>query len=141
MLALTTLTRYSRMGRACCACTKNLKMASLFGINTDRVVVLTFVIGAAMAVVAGVLLGRFYGVTNPYTGFMAEMKVFTAAMFSGIGSVPGAMIGGPILGIAETLPSAYLSTEYEDVASFTPLVLMPLMMSTSTLGHPEVEKV
>ena len=71
MLALTLFIRYSRMGRACRACAEDLKMASLLGINTDRVIALTFVIGAAMAAVAGVLLGQFYGVINPYIGFMA----------------------------------------------------------------------
>ncbi|EFY7634754.1 high-affinity branched-chain amino acid ABC transporter permease LivH [Shigella sonnei] len=118
MLALTIFIRYSRMGRACRACAEDLKMASLLGINTDRVIALTFVIGAAMAAVAGVLLGQFYGVINPYIGFMAGMKAFTAAVLGGIGSIPGAMIGGLILGIAEALSSAYLSTEYKDVVSF-----------------------
>ena len=94
MLALTLFIRYSRMGRACRACAEDLKMASLLGINTDRVIALTFVIGAAMAAVAGVLLGQFYGVINPYIGFMAGMKAFTAAVLGGIGSIPGAMIGG-----------------------------------------------
>ena len=79
MLALTTFIRYSRMGRACRACAEDLKMASLLGINTDRVISLTFVIGAAMAAVAGVLLGQFYGSINPFIGFMAGMKAFTAA--------------------------------------------------------------
>lgn len=123
MLALTIFIRYSRMGRACRACAEDLKMASLLGINTDRVIALTFVIGAAMAAVAGVLLGQFYGVINPYIGFMAGMKAFTAAVLGGIGSIPGAMIGGLILGIAEALSSAYLSTEYKDVVSFALLIL------------------
>ena len=120
---------------------KDLKMASLLGINTDRVIALTFVIGAAMAAVAGVLLGQFYGVINPYIGFMAGMKAFTAAVLGGIGSIPGAMIGGLILGIAEALSSAYLSTEYKDVVSFALLILVLLVMPTGILGRPEVEKV
>jgi branched-chain amino acid transport system permease protein len=130
-----------RMGRACRACAEDLKMASLLGINTDRVIALTFVIGAAMAAVAGVLLGQFYGVINPYIGFMAGMKAFTAAVLGGIGSIPGAMIGGLILGIAEALSSAYLSTEYKDVVSFALLILVLLVMPTGILGRPEVEKV
>ena len=141
MLALTIFIRYSRMGRACRACAEDLKMASLLGINTDRVIALTFVIGAAMAAVAGVLLGQFYGVINPYIGFMAGMKAFTAAVLGGIGSIPGAMIGGLILGIAEALSSAYLSTEYKDVVSFALLILVLLVMPTGILGRPEVEKV
>ncbi|MFH8135905.1 high-affinity branched-chain amino acid ABC transporter permease LivH [Pantoea osteomyelitidis] len=141
MLALTLFIRYSRMGRACRACAEDLKMASLLGINTDRVVSLTFVIGAAMAAVAGVLLGQFYGSINPFIGFMAGMKAFTAAVLGGIGSIPGAMIGGLVLGIAEALTSAYLSTEYKDVVSFALLIVVLLVMPTGILGRPEVEKV
>ncbi|KTS29159.1 high-affinity branched-chain amino acid ABC transporter permease LivH [Pantoea stewartii] len=141
MLALTLFIRYSRMGRACRACAEDLKMASLLGINTDRVISLTFVIGAAMAAVAGVLLGQFYGSINPFIGFMAGMKAFTAAVLGGIGSIPGAMIGGLVLGIAEALTSAYLSTEYKDVVSFALLIVVLLVMPTGILGCPEVEKV
>ena len=89
MLALTIFIRYSVWGAPVDACAEDLKMASLLGINTDRVIALTFVIGAAMAAVAGVLLGQFYGVINPYIGFMAGMKAFTAAVLGGIGSIPG----------------------------------------------------
>ncbi|OCQ52437.1 High-affinity branched-chain amino acid transport system permease protein LivH [Photorhabdus australis subsp. thailandensis] len=141
MLVLTIFIRYSRMGRACRACAEDLKMTSLLGINTDKVISLTFVIGAAMAAVAGVLLGQFYGVINPYIGFMAGMKAFTAAVLGGIGSIPGAMIGGLILGISEALTSAYLSTEYKDVVSFALLIIVLLFMPTGILGRPEVEKV
>ncbi|EPE1184656.1 high-affinity branched-chain amino acid ABC transporter permease LivH [Providencia stuartii] len=141
MLALTLFIRYSRMGRACRACAEDLKMASLLGINTDRVISLTFVIGATMTAVAGVLLGQFYGVINPYIGFMAGMKAFTAAVLGGIGSIPGAMLGGIILGVAEAMTSAYLSTEYKDVVSFGLLIGVLLIMPTGILGRPEVEKV
>ena len=141
MLALTLFIRYSRMGRACRACAEDLKMASLLGINTDRVISLTFVIGAAMAAVAGVLLGQFYGSINPFIGFMAGMKAFTAAVLGGSGSIPGGMIGGLVLGIAEALTSAYLSTEYKDVVSFALLIVVLLVMPTGILGRPEVEKV
>ena len=88
-----------------------------------------------------VMFGQFYGVINPYIGFMAGMKAFTAAVLGGIGSIPGAMIGGLILGIAEALSSAYLSTEYKDVVSFALLILVLLVMPTGILGRPEVEKV
>ncbi|OCA53302.1 high-affinity branched-chain amino acid ABC transporter permease LivH [Photorhabdus namnaonensis] len=141
MLILTLFIRYSRMGRACRACAEDLKMASLLGINTNRVISLTFVIGAVMAAVAGVLLGQFYSVINPYIGFMAGMKAFTAAVLGGIGSIPGAMIGGLILGISEALTSAYLSTEYKDAVSFALLIVVLLFMPTGILGRPEVEKV
>ena len=141
MIGLTLFIARSRMGRACRACAEDLKMASLLGINTDRVISLTFVIGAVMAAVAGVLLGQFYGVINPYIGFMAGMKAFTAAVLGGIGSIPGAMIGGLVLGVAEALTSAYLSTEYKDVVSFALLIVVLLIMPTGILGRPEVEKV
>ncbi|MCC8375253.1 MULTISPECIES: high-affinity branched-chain amino acid ABC transporter permease LivH [Photorhabdus] len=141
MLILTVFIRYSRMGRACRACAEDLKMASLLGINTNRMISLTFVIGAVMAAIAGVLLGQFYGVINPYIGFMAGMKAFTAAVLGGIGSIPGAMIGGLILGISEALTSAYLSTEYKDAVSFALLIVVLLFMPTGILGRPEVEKV
>ncbi|MFI8416217.1 high-affinity branched-chain amino acid ABC transporter permease LivH [Serratia sp. NPDC078593] len=141
MLALTLFIRYSRMGRACRACSQDLKMASLLGINTDRVISVTFVIGAVMAAVAGVLLGQLYGVINPYIGFMAGMKAFTAAVLGGIGSIPGAMIGGLVLGVAEALTSAYLSAEYKDAVSFALLIVVLLVMPTGILGRPEVEKV
>lgn len=141
MLALTLFIRYSRMGRACRACSEDLKMAGLLGINTDKVISLTFVIGAVMAAIAGVLLSQFYGVINPYIGFMAGMKAFTAAVLGGIGSIPGAMIGGLILGLSESFTSAYFSTEYKDVISFAILILVLLVKPTGILGRPEVEKV
>ncbi|AYA41197.1 high-affinity branched-chain amino acid ABC transporter permease LivH [Xenorhabdus nematophila] len=141
MLALTLFIRYSRMGRACRACAEDLKMAGLLGINTDRVISMTFVIGAVMAAIAGGLLGQFYGVINPYIGFMAGMKAFTAAVLGGIGSIPGAVLGGLILGVSEALTSAYLSTEYKDVVSFALLIGVLLVMPTGILGRPEVEKV
>ena len=141
MLALTTFIRYSRMGRVCRACAEDLKMASLLGINTDRVISLTFVIGAAMADVAGVLMGPFYGSINPFIGFLAGMTAFTPVLLGGVGTHPGAMIGGLVLGIAEALTSAYLSTEYKDVVSFALLIVVLLVMPTGILGRPEVEKV
>lgn len=141
MLALTLFIRYSRMGRACRACSEDMKMAGLLGISADRVVSTTFVIGAALAALAGVLLGQFYGVINPYIGFMAGMKAFTAAVLGGIGSIPGAMLGGLLLGVAEALTSAYFSTEYKDVVSFALLILVLLFKPTGILGRPEVEKV
>ncbi len=141
MLALTLFIRYSRMGRACRACAEDLKMASLLGINTDRVIALTFVIGAAMAAVAGVLLGQFYGVINPYIGFMAGMKAFTAAVLGGIGSIPGAMLGGLVLGLAEGFTAGYFSSDYEDVLAFALLVLILIFRPAGLLGRAAIQKV
>jgi branched-chain amino acid transport system permease protein len=116
-------------------------MASLLGIDTGRVISLTFVLGAALAAVAGVLVGLYYGLVNPFIGFVAGIKAFTAAVLGGIGSIPGAMLGGVVLGLTESFASAYLSTQYKDVVAFSLLVLVLLFRPTGLLGKPEVEKV
>ncbi|RCX33402.1 high-affinity branched-chain amino acid ABC transporter permease LivH [Thioalbus denitrificans] len=141
MAALTLFIGRSRLGRACRATSEDRNMANLLGINTDRVISLTFVIGAALAAVAGVLVGLYYGVVNPFMGFIVGLKAFTAAVLGGIGSIPGAMLGGVVLGLSESFASAYLTTEYKDVVSFSLLVLVLLFRPTGLLGKPEVEKV
>jgi branched-chain amino acid transport system permease protein len=141
MFGLTRFISQSRMGRACRACAEDIKMANLLGINTNNVIALTFVIGAALAAIAGVLLGLYYGVINPSIGFMAGLKAFTAAVPGGIGSIPGAMLGGLILGVTEAMTSGYLSSEYKDVVAFALLLAILLFMPTGILGRPEVEKV
>jgi len=141
MTLLTLFISQSRMGRACRACSQDRDMANLLGIDTDRVISLTFVLGAALAAVAGVLVGLYYGLINPFMGFIAGIKAFTAAVLGGIGSIPGAMLGGLILGLAESFTSAYLSTEYKDVVAFSLLVFVLLFRPTGLLGKPDVEKV
>ncbi|MEE4376050.1 MAG: high-affinity branched-chain amino acid ABC transporter permease LivH [Candidatus Competibacteraceae bacterium] len=141
MASLTLFISRSRMGRACRACSQDRDMANLLGIDTDRVISLTFVLGAALAAVAGVLVGLYYGLINPFMGFIAGIKAFTAAVLGGIGSIPGAMLGGLILGLAESFTSAYLSTEYKDVVAFSLLVFVLLFRPTGLLGKPDVEKV
>ncbi len=141
MYGLTKFISKSRMGRACRACAEDIKMANLLGIDTNTVIALTFIIGAALASIAGILLGLYYGMINPSIGFMAGLKAFTAAVLGGIGSIPGAMIGGLILGVTEALTSAYLSSEYKDVVAFGLLIVILLVMPTGILGRPEVEKV
>jgi len=141
MTALTLFISRSRLGRACRACSEDRGMTNLLGIDTDRVIAATFVIGAALASVAGVLVGLYYGVVQPYMGFIAGLKAFTAAVLGGIGSIPGAMLGGVVLGITESFTSAYLSTEYKDVVAFSLLVLILLFRPTGLLGKPDVEKV
>ncbi len=141
MAGLTFFIAKSRMGRACRAVSEDIKMAGLLGINTNKVISLTFIIGAALAAVAGLLLGLYYGVTNPYIGFIAGLKAFTAAVLGGIGSIPGAMLGGLVLGVTESMTSAYFSSEYKDVVSFGLLILILLFRPTGLLGKPEVEKI
>jgi len=141
MTALTLFISRSRMGRACRACAEDLGMTNLLGIDTNRIISLTFIIGAALAAIAGLLLGLYYGVINPYIGFIAGLKAFTAAVLGGIGSIPGAMLGGLILGVAEALTAAYFPSEYKDVVAFGLLVTILLFRPTGILGKPEVEKV
>ena len=141
MIALTLFIRHSRMGRASRACSQDMHMASLLGINTNQVISFTFVLGAMLAAVGGVLIALAVGKLNPFIGFIAGIKAFTAAVLGGIGSIPGAMLGGVILGVAETLAAAYISSEYKDIVAFSLLVLILLFRPTGLLGKPEVEKV
>ena len=138
MSALTLFITKSKWGRAC---SQDLGMTNLLGINTNNVIALTVVVGAALAAVAGLLLGLYYGVVNPYVGFMAGLKAFTAAVLGGIGSIPGAMLGGLLLGTTEAMTSAYFSSEYKDVVAFSLLVLILLFRPSGLLGKPEVEKI
>jgi branched-chain amino acid transport system permease protein len=141
MLALTQFISRSRLGRACRACAEDIKMANLLGINTNNIIALTFVIGAALAAVAAVLLGMQYGVINPNAGFLVGIKAFTAAVLGGIGSIPGAMLGGLVLGIAEAFGADIFGDQYKDVVAFGLLILVLLFRPTGILGRPEVEKV
>jgi branched-chain amino acid transport system permease protein len=144
-LALMTLFSWlvsaTRLGRNMRACEQDLKMASLVGVDIDRTISLTFVIGAALAAVAGIMYLLYYGVIDFFIGFIAGVKAFTAAVLGGIGSLPGAMLGGLLIGLIETFWSAYFSAEYKDVAAFSILVLVLIFMPTGILGRPEVEKV
>ena len=129
------------LGRSQRACEQDRLMASLSGVNVDRTISLTFVIGAALAAVAGLLYLLYYGVIDFYIGFIAGIKAFTAAVFGGIGSLPGAMLGGLIIGLIETFWSAYFSIEYKDVAAFSMLAIVLIFFPTGLLGRPAVEKV
>ncbi|MCZ2104034.1 MAG: high-affinity branched-chain amino acid ABC transporter permease LivH [Comamonadaceae bacterium] len=141
MVLLTLYIRNSRMGRASRACSQDMHMANLLGIDTNRVISFTFVLGAMLAAVGGILIALAVGKLNPFIGFIAGIKAFTAAVLGGIGSIPGAMLGGVILGIAETLAAAYISSEYKDIVAFALLVLILMFRPTGLLGKPEVEKV
>jgi branched-chain amino acid transport system permease protein len=129
------------LGRAQRACEQDGKMASLLGIDVDRTVSITFVIGAALAAVAGVMYLIYYGVISFADGFIPGVKAFTAAVLGGIGSLPGAVLGGLIIGMVEVMWSAYFSIDYKDVAAFMLLAITLIFMPQGLLGKPEVEKV
>ena len=141
MTGFSLLIAKTALGRQQRSCEQDRKMASLLGINVDRTISLTFVMGAALASVAGMMFVLYYGVIDFFIGFLAGIKAFTAAVLGGIGSLPGAMLGGLLIGLIETFWSAYFSIEYKDVAAFSILVLVLIFLPTGLLGKPEIEKV
>ncbi len=141
MVGFSWLIARTSLGRAQRACEQDRIMAMLVGVNADRTISMTFVMGAVLAAVAGVLVTLYYGVVDFYIGFLAGLKAFTAAVLGGIGSLPGAMLGGLLIGLIEAFWSAYFSIEYKDVAVFAILVIVLIFRPTGLLGAPEVEKV
>jgi branched-chain amino acid transport system permease protein len=131
----------TRFGRDMRACEQDQTMAALLGVNVDRTISMTFVIGAALAAVAGMMYLLYYGLVDFFMGFVAGIKAFTAAVLGGIGSLPGAMLGGLAIGLIETFWSAYFSIEYKDVAAFSILIVVLIFRPTGLLGRPDVEKV
>jgi len=129
------------LGRAQRACEQDRVMASLLGIDVDRTISWTFMIGAALAAVAGLMVTLYWGVADFFMGFLAGVKAFTAAVLGGVGSLPGAMLGGMLIGLIEALYSGYFSVEYKDVSVFAVLILVLIFRPTGLLGRPEVEKV
>ena len=141
MLIFTYIITRTSLGRAQRACEQDMKMASLLGINVNKTISLTFVIGASLAAVAGFMVTLYYGIVDFFIGFLAGVKAFTAAVLGGIGSLPGAMLGGILIGLIEAFWSGYFSVEYKDVATFSILVLVLIFRPTGLLGKPDVEKV
>jgi len=141
LASFTYLVSRTSLGRSMRACEQDIKMAGLLGIDTDRTISLTFVLGAALAAVAGFLFLLYYGVIDFFIGFVAGVKAFTAAVLGGIGSLPGAVLGGLAIGLIETFWSAYFSTQYKDVAAFSVLIIVLIFMPTGLLGRSDVEKV
>jgi branched-chain amino acid transport system permease protein len=129
------------LGRAQRACEQDMTMAALLGVNVDRTISTTFIIGAALAAVAGMMVTMYYGVIDFFIGFLAGMKAFTAAVLGGIGSLPGAVLGGFLIGLIEAFWSGYFSSAYKDVAVFGVLILVLIFRPSGLLGRPEVEKV
>lgn len=141
MIGFWWLVQKTQLGRAQRACEQDRKMASLLGIDVDRTISLTFVIGAALAAVAGTLYMMKYSVVTFSDGFIPGVKAFTAAVLGGIGSLPGAVLGGLLIGLIETFWAAYFSSDYKDVAAFSILAVTLIFMPSGLLGRPEVEKV
>ena len=141
MLVLTWFTGRTKMGRAMRACAEDKGAAQLMGINVDFTISLTFAIGSSLAAIAGVLLCSSYPTLMPTTGSMPGIKAFTAAVFGGIGSIPGAMLGGILLGVIEILGKAYISTELGDALVFAVLIVVLLVKPTGLLGKVQREKV
>ena len=141
MIALTSFIRYSKAGQAMLAVSEDKGAAQLMGINVNGTIALTFAIGSGLAALAGVLLCSAYPSLTPYTGAMPGIKAFVAAVFGGIGSIPGAMIGGILLGIIEILSKAYISQQLSDAIVFAVLIIVLLVKPTGILGKNIQEKV
>ena len=141
MISLTLFTNKTKMGKAMRAVSEDKGAAELMGINVNATISMTFAIGSALAAIAGVLLCSAYPVLMPSTGSMPGIKAFTAAVFGGIGSIPGAMIGGLLLGVIEILGKAYVSTELGDAFVFAVLIVVLLVKPTGLLGKKVHEKV
>ncbi len=141
LAAFWYLVQKTPLGRAQRACEQDSKMARLLGIDVDRTISITFVMGAALAAVAGVMYLLQYGIISFSDGFVPGVKAFTAAVLGGIGSLPGAVLGGLIIGLIESLWSAYFSIDYKDVAAFSILAVTLIFLPSGIMGRPEVEKV
>lgn len=141
MVVLSWIINHTQLGRVCRATQQDRRMAAILGINTDRVISLVFMIGAAMAGLAGVLVTMNYGTFDFYIGFVIGIKAFTAAVLGGIGSLPGAMLGGLLLGVAEAQFAGLVNSDYKDVFSFALLVAILIFRPQGLLGRPVVAKV
>jgi branched-chain amino acid transport system permease protein len=141
MIGLQLMIQRTRLGKAMRACSQDLDAASLMGINPNRIISYTFAIGSALAAAGGVMVGIYYNAVWPYMGTMAGLKAFSAAVLGGIGSVPGAMIGGLTLGVLEILGVAYLSSSYKDAIAFGILILVLIVRPQGIMGQKITKKV
>ncbi|WP_018633354.1 branched-chain amino acid ABC transporter permease [Neomegalonema perideroedes] len=141
MTAFWYVVTKTSLGRAQRATEQDRKMAALLGIDVDRTISITFVMGASLAGVAGAMYLMYYGVATFSDGFIPGVKAFTAAVLGGIGSLPGALLGGLLIGLIESLWSAYFSIDYKDVATFSILAIVLIFKPSGLLGRPEIEKV
>jgi len=141
MTILTILIKFTKIGKAMRATAQDKKMAMLVGINVDRIISVTFIIGSALAAIGGVLIASHIGQINFSIGFIAGIKAFTAAVLGGIGSIPGAVLGGFVLGWTESFATGYVSSDYEDVFAFALLVLILIFRPAGILGKSSSQKV
>jgi branched-chain amino acid transport system permease protein len=141
MILLTFLIKFTRTGKAMRATAQDRNMAMLVGVNVNRVISITFVIGSALAALGGVLIASHVGQINFYIGFVAGIKAFTAAVLGGIGSIPGAVLGALVLGLTESFATGYVSSDYEDVFAFGLLVLILIFKPAGILGRVAARKV
>ncbi len=141
MLALQWIVRRTKIGKAMRACSLDLEAASLMGVNVNRIISVTFALGSALAAAGGVMVGLYYNAVWPYMGTMAGMKAFAAAVLGGIGSIPGAMLGGVLLGVLEIMGVAYLSSSYKDAIAFAVLIIVLIIRPQGLLGQKKSKKV
>jgi branched-chain amino acid transport system permease protein len=141
MVLLTCLIKFTRVGKAMRATAQDKQMAMLAGVNVNRVISFTFIIGSSLAALGGVMIATHIGMINFYIGFIAGIKAFTAAVLGGIGSVPGAVLGGMVLGWTESFATGYVSSDYEDVFAFALLVLILIFRPEGILGRSTAQKV
>ena len=141
MIGLSLFIKFTRLGKAMRATAQNRKMAMLLGINADSIISATFVVGSALAAVGGILIASHTQQINFNIGFLAGIKAFTAAVLGGIGSIPGAMFGGLVLGCCESFASGYISSDYEDMFAFAILILILIFRPSGLLGKARAQKV
>jgi len=141
MILLAFLIKFTRMGKAMRATAQDREMAMLVGVDVDRIISFTFVIGSATAALGGVLIASHIGQINFYIGFLAGIKAFVAAVLGGIGSIPGAVVGSLVLGWTESFFTGYVSSDYEDVFAFLFLVFILIFRPSGIMGRTETEKV